>query len=242
MDLTVDAADDNTVFSVFAPGHNLLANVSEGRSWSGTLPAAGDYAIEVASLDGAAHYQLKVWIDATVRDPLGLVQRMSFAPGTDSGTGGGAIVRASAETWVLGAAAGQTMHVSVVSIEANSTFDVFAPDGSRLTAPDERTVWTGHLPHDGDPDVVVQPTFGNATYTITVRITGGETSSPPPPQPPSTDDPAHLFSARHRQPHHQRRHRSRREPSLAGGRSGGADDGAVPRIRWQRHVARRDRP
>jgi hypothetical protein len=186
LDLTVDSADDNTVFSVFAPGHNLIANVAQGTTWSGTLPATGDYAVEVASVDDLAYYQLKVWIDAAVRDPLGLVQRMTFAPGTDAGSADGAVVRGSADTWVLGAAAGQTMHVAVVAIEDNATFDVFAPDGLALTAEGDRTVWRGQLAQDGDYHVVVQPTFGNATYTLMVRITGG-TASPPTTaaQPPA---------------------------------------------------------
>jgi hypothetical protein len=184
MDLAVDSADENTVFSVFAPGHVLLANVAQGTAWSGTLPTAGDYAVEVASVSGPAYYQLKVWIDAAARDPLGSVQRMEFAPGTDSGTADGAVVRGSADTWVLGAAAGQTMDVSVVSIQDNATFDVFAPDGLPLTASGDRTVWSGQLPADGDYHIVVHPTFGNATYTITVRITGGPTSPTTTPAPP----------------------------------------------------------
>ena len=81
MDLTIDSADDNTVFSVFAPDHNLVGTRFRRHDVVGPAATAGDYAIEVASVDGAAYYQLKVWIDATVRDPLGAVQRMSFAPG-----------------------------------------------------------------------------------------------------------------------------------------------------------------
>jgi hypothetical protein len=178
MDLAVDSADDNTVFSLFAPDRTVLATVSNDTFWSGPLPSDGDYSVEVTSLDGPAYYVMKVWIDAGFRDPLGLVQRMSFAPGTDSGSASGAVVRASFDTWVLWAAAGQTMEVSVTSLEANSTFDVFTPSGSPLTAVDERTTWTGVLPEDGDYRIAVQPTRGNSTYFITVRITGGFAANP----------------------------------------------------------------
>ena len=184
MDLTIDSVDDNTVFAIFAPDRTVLAVISDDTFWSGTLPATGDYSVEVASLEGAAFYRMKVWIDATNVDPLGSVQRMTFAPGTSSGTAGGAVVRASTDWWFLGAAAGQTMHVDVTSLEANSTFDVLAPDGTPLTAPGERTTWSVVLPQGGDYRVVVQPTRGNSTYTITVRITGG--TPVPSPQPTQT--------------------------------------------------------
>ena len=184
MDLTIDSVDDNTVFAIFAPDRTVLAVISDDTFWSGALPATGDYSVEVASLEGAAFYRMKVWIDATNVDPLGSVQRMTFAPGTSSGTAGGAVVRASTDWWFLGAAAGQTMQVDVTSLEANSTFDVLAPDGTPLTAPAERTTWSIVLPQGGDYRVVVQPTRGNSTYTITVRITGG--TPVPSPQPTQT--------------------------------------------------------
>lgn len=186
MDLTVDSVDDNTVFAVFAPDRTLLAVVSDDTFWSGTLPVTGDYSVEVASVGGGAFYRMKVWVGATFRDPLGLVQRMSFAPGTSSGTASGAVVRGSEDWWFLTAAAGQTMQVDVTSLEANSTFDVYTPDGGLLTAPGDRTTWSWQLPQGGDYRVVVKPTRGNATYTITVRITGGAAAAPAPqpaPQP-----------------------------------------------------------
>lgn len=101
LDLTVDSADDNTVFTVFAPDRTVLTTVSADSFWSGTLPANGDYSVEVASLGGPAYYMLKVWIDAGYKDPLGLVQRITFAPGTDSGTAGSSVVRASTDIWLV---------------------------------------------------------------------------------------------------------------------------------------------
>jgi hypothetical protein len=198
MDLSIDSVDDNVAFAVFAPDRTLLATVTDDTFWTGTLPASGDYSVEVASLGGGAFYRMKVWIDAEFIDPLGSVQRMSFAPGTSSGTASGAVVRASEDWWFLGAAAGQTMQVDVTSLEANSTFDVYAPDGTLLTAPDDRTTWSWQLPQSGDYVVVVTPTRGNSTYTITVRITGGNTpaqqpqpqQSPPPTQAPTQSPPS----------------------------------------------------
>jgi len=187
MDLTINSADDNTVFTVFAPDRTVLATVSDDSYWSGTLPTSGDYSVEITSLDGPAYYILKVWIDAGYKDPLGLVQRITFAPGADSGTVGGAAIRATMDTWLLRAASGQTMSVTVTSLEANSTFNVFAPDGTGLTGVEARTTWTGPLPQDGDYKIAVEPTRGNATYTLTVQVTGGNAPlpAPPPPAPPA---------------------------------------------------------
>ena len=42
-----------------------------------------------------------------------------------------------------------------------------------MTAPAERTTWSGPLPQNGGYRIDVSPTRGNATYTMTVRITGG---------------------------------------------------------------------
>ena len=71
---------------------------------------------------------------------------MSFAPGTVSGTASGAVLLGATDRWFLTARAGQTMDVTVTSVEGNSTFDVFAPDGTAVTAPAERTTWSGPLP------------------------------------------------------------------------------------------------
>lgn len=176
--ITLDSADNNTVFAVFDPSWRLLANVAATQVeantfWTGVLPADGDYAVEVVSSGGEAYYQMKVWIDAGHMDPLGLVQRMSFAPGSDSGEGQGSVIRASTDTWVLTALAGQTMDVIVQpGPGTGTTFDVFAPDGTALTAPDDRISWSGQLPVAGDYRVAVSPLGGNSDYTITVRITG----------------------------------------------------------------------
>lgn len=50
MQLTVDSVEDTTVFTVFAPDRSVLATVASNTpegdvSWSGSLPASGDYSI-----------------------------------------------------------------------------------------------------------------------------------------------------------------------------------------------------
>ena len=193
--ITIDSADNNTVFSVFAPGWVPLANVAATQAeantfWTGVLPSDGDYSVEVTSTGGAAYYQLKVWIDAGHMDPLGLVQRISFEPGASSGSGRGSVIRASTDSWLLTAGVGQTMDVQAIAAGGGVTFDVFGPDGRALTAPDIRSTWTGVLPGAGDYRVAVSPLAGNTEYEVIVSITGGAVVGDPPFEPdPDVDNP-----------------------------------------------------
>jgi hypothetical protein len=195
MQVMVDSVEDDTVFAVFGPGRTVLGLVNsyteaEEMYWTGTLPADMDYAIEVTTVGPATHYQIKVAIDAAAWVPLGQLERMTFAPGSVSGRASTAALLGTADSWYLGARAGQFMAVDVTSIEANSTFDVFAPDGTMMTAPAERTTWSGFLPQDGDYRVEVRPTRGNATYTIAARITDQPVAAPAP-APPAEAEPSH---------------------------------------------------
>lgn len=88
------------------------------------------------------------------------------------------------------------MQVTVSSLEANSTFNVFAPDETGLTGLEERTTWSGPLAQSGDYKIAVQPTRGNATYTITVRVTGGAPSVPTQ-QAPTQQAPPPTQQGRH---------------------------------------------
>ena len=65
------------------------------------------------------------------------------------------------------------MDVTVINDAGGVTFDVYAPDGTPLTAPAERTTWTGVLPADGDYRVAVSPLMGNQAYDVVVSIHGG---------------------------------------------------------------------
>ena len=195
MQVMVDSVEDDTVFAVFGPGRSVLGTVNsyteaEEMYWTGQLPADMDYAIEVTTVGPATHYQIKVAIDAAAWVPLGQLERLSFAPATSSGRASAAALLGTADSWYLGARAGQFMALDVTSLEANSTFDVFAPDGTMMTGLGERTTWSGVLPQDGDYRVEVRPTRGNATYTIAATITNQPGQAPPPtpaPPPPSDD-------------------------------------------------------
>ena len=95
-------------------------------------------------------------------------QRIRFARGSNSRTVQSAVVRGTRDTYLLSARAGQTMNVSISSVENNAVFDVVAPNGRTLKT--ETTSFTGSLRAAGDYKIVIGGTRGNATYTLQVSI------------------------------------------------------------------------
>lgn len=101
------------------------------------------------------------------------VKRIQFAPGKNSATVQNAVVRGDRDVYLLGAQKGQTMTVTISAVEQNAAFDIVTPpdaQGKRRTLKQEATTWKGILPANGDYQVVVGGTRGNATYKLTVTI------------------------------------------------------------------------
>lgn len=103
----------------------------------------------------------------------GVTKRVKFAKGKHSATISGAVIRGDLDTYLLGAAAGQTMTVSITSLEKNAAFTIETPDGGYLEGAgemDDAMSFKGELPQKGDYKIVVGGTRGNATYKLTVSI------------------------------------------------------------------------
>lgn len=82
------------------------------------------------------------------------------------------VVRGTRDVYVLKASKGQRMSVSITSIEDNAVFSVIAPPGGGRTRilDSMGTSWTGILPIDGDYQIAVGSTRGNASYKLSVQI------------------------------------------------------------------------
>ncbi len=93
---------------------------------------------------------------------------ITFAPGRSSATVKSGVVRGDRNTYQLNARAGQTMTISITSLENNAVFDLIAPDGTVLKQ--ETMDWSGGLPANGDYTVIVGGTRGNATFEMRVSI------------------------------------------------------------------------
>jgi hypothetical protein len=88
--------------------------------------------------------------------------------GSDHASIGGAVVRGDADTYAFEARAGQTLITELTSVEGNARFATTAPDGSVLCL--EETWSRITLPRSGYYTISVEPSRGNATYTLSVRI------------------------------------------------------------------------
>lgn len=103
----------------------------------------------------------------------GVTERVKFKPGTSGATVKGAVIRGERDVYLLGAGAGQTMKVKIYSLEDNAVFQVQNPDGTFASGAGEgedAKLWLGRLPSNGDYQIIVGGTRGNATYTLIVEI------------------------------------------------------------------------
>ncbi len=94
--------------------------------------------------------------------------RVKFDRGATSKTVKNSVVRGTRDTYLISANKGQQMNLKITSLENNAVFDVIAPDGKTLQQ--EATNWNAKLPANGDYQVVVGGTRGNATYELTVEV------------------------------------------------------------------------
>lgn len=105
--------------------------------------------------------------------PRSQVVRVQFKPGQTSTSIKESVLNGTRNTYVLGAKQGQVMSVRISSLENNAVFDVLTPPnskGQRRTLQQEAFSWAGKLPANGDYQVVVGPTRGNASYRLTLSI------------------------------------------------------------------------
>ena len=107
----------------------------------------------------------------SIPETFGVDAIVRFDPGGTSATISDALIRGERNRYTLDAAAGQTMILSLASLENNAVFDVFGPDNSSLAA--EGTEASIVLPSDGTYTIVVGGTRGNASYDLTVEIPAG---------------------------------------------------------------------
>ncbi|HLN10580.1 MAG TPA: hypothetical protein VK281_16695 [Xanthobacteraceae bacterium] len=103
----------------------------------------------------------------------GVTRRVRFAPGSQTATISGGLVRGDRDAYLLRANAGQWMRVSISSGEHNAVFQIAGPDGRELAgagAADDAERWSGALARSGEYRISIGGTRGNATYTLTVGI------------------------------------------------------------------------
>ncbi len=99
-------------------------------------------------------------------------QQIKFAPGKSSASLQGGLARGETMRYLLDANKGQTMSVSLTSVEHNAVFEVLSDAGSmgRSKLVDGYQEWTGKLPIRGTYAIVVGSERGGAEFTLDVSI------------------------------------------------------------------------
>lgn len=98
----------------------------------------------------------------------GPVETVHFARGTTGTVLEGGVLRGEINTYILGAARGQTITVSISSVENNAYFDLVNPSGNLMQQ--EAQSAKMRLPANGNYRLLVGSSRGNATYKIKVTI------------------------------------------------------------------------
>jgi len=177
----VSSLENNAVFRVRTPSGRFLGKATdeEGTTqYNGILPASGNYRITVTPTRGNATYKITFTVSAkrvrssnnstTVESVGGLTTVVKFRKGATSATYRNAVLRAQRNTYILGAGGGQIMNIRISSLESNAVFTVRTPNGRTLASGTK--AWGGRLPANGRYRILVSPTRGNATYTITFAV------------------------------------------------------------------------
>jgi len=167
-EMTVEIASPGQVVNFAVSGvddgqpYKRLDN--EDRFWSGSLPATQDYLITVVTAHGNPAYLLTVTVitPAAMPPPVSTPMRIRFAPGAISETIPGTLASGATAQYVLGAAAGQSMTVTVTSPGNDLLFSIPG-------LVDGVTSWTGMLPSDGDYFITLLAT-SDTSYTLAVTI------------------------------------------------------------------------
>ena len=110
---------------------------------------------------------------ASITSADGIRKRVKFAKGAHSASYSYSVIRGDRDTYIAGAKAGQRMTLKITSLEKNAVFQVQTPSGSYLQGAgevDDAMSWSGSLPEDGDYEIIVGGTRGNASYKLTVTI------------------------------------------------------------------------
>ncbi|GAB4574867.1 MAG: hypothetical protein Kow0077_23540 [Anaerolineae bacterium] len=169
------SAGQPAIVNVITPGGNawlavtgldgtvLLSPEARAVRWAGNLPGTQGYLLQVGAGTGTADFTLQVTVPQRVRFPTGATS--TRLRGELSGQYDG--------VYVLGAAEGQLMRVTLSAPETgnNAWLTIEGADGNVLLPLTEmRTFWSGRLPASQDYYVRVVTDGSPATYSLYIEI------------------------------------------------------------------------
>jgi hypothetical protein len=163
MILGLSTAKDDIYLAVTDSSGNALAGAGQRlTSWSGVLPANGDYLVEVLTSGAGGTYDLVVTIP----------QRIVFNQGAVSATVSGTVGKSRVNSYVARASAGQTMSVSLSSATQGAALTIYGlTDGQPLVrSAMGATTWSGKLPGTQDYMIEVVSSGDALDYSLKVTI------------------------------------------------------------------------
>lgn len=115
-----------------------------------------------------------LFISVTLVNADGIFKRIKFEKGKSSFIFNGAVVGGDTDTYIFRASKGQTLEVSITSVQDNATFTIVNDktekvlDGTVNT--DSTSEFSKQISINGDYKILVTPSKGNASYKLKVEL------------------------------------------------------------------------
>lgn len=172
MTVNIISPNGDVLLTVVSPsGIPLKRSADDSPFWTGTLPEDGDYNLKAVSVGAATTYTLEVSVVSGSQPPQPAEPvRISFAPGATSATVSGVVAMNGTAAYVLRAAQGQTMSITVAGPQDEIALRVTGPTG--LLKDDLALTWSGVLPATGDYYIDLVSVLGafDKPFTLTVSV------------------------------------------------------------------------
>ena len=114
--------------------------------------------------------------------------RLTIPAGSNSVTQPGTLAPLAVARYVINAAQGQTMTVTVTAPVNQATLAIYNPAGAAIKPADATLTWTGVIPQTGDYRIDIASTLAsaNTVYSLTVSLTAAAATATPTPTPTAT--------------------------------------------------------
>lgn len=178
MQVSVSSSSGNAYLTVVSPLGSPLARAQAGaQSFSGTLPETGDYTLQVSAFSGTplTNFTLYVSVTGSPQYVRAATERITFAPGSNSGQATGSVGGYDVNYYLVAASAGQQIQVSVSTPNTRAYLSFYTPSGNALArAQTAARSYNGTLPETGDYQIRISTNPGGPTvnYVVSVTITG----------------------------------------------------------------------
>lgn len=164
MMVNLDSPNQDAFLRIYGvtSGDILVDSGSKQTSWQGRLPSNQDYIIQVIS-SNTTSFTLTVTIP----------ERISFAPGAISASLSGPLRANEVHTFILRAAAGQTMTLTLTPDDQSVLLAFYGYQNGEpyLRTAAGQTSWTGEVPVTQDYVIQVVSVVGSdKTFTLDVKI------------------------------------------------------------------------